>query len=315
MHQKAGGRNAHLARVAELGRTGRLHRQGNVGVFGHDHRRMTAQLHGDALHVLASQCGQLLAHRRGAGEGDFADDGVGDQVVGDLSRCAVDQTQHTLRNACIGKGTDEGSGCGGCFFGGFDDHGATRRQGGSHFANHLVDGEVPWGESRHGAHGVFDDHLARRQVKARGHDAAVHAHAFIGKPLNDVGRGHGLALGFSQGLALLLGQHGRNIASTFAHQCCGLAHDFVALHWQHVAPGLKAFLGRLQGAVQVGDAGVGDTANFFAGGGVEHGQRFASGGVAPLAIDEELGMGVCHGGFLVKSGDFLPKMVCAHGPA
>jgi hypothetical protein len=78
---------------------------------------------------------------------------------------------------------------------------------------------------------------------------------------------------------------------------------------------LKAFLGRLQGTVQVGDAGVGDAANFFAGGGVEHGQRFACGGIAPLAIDEKLGVGVCHGGFLVKSGDFLPKMGGTHGAA
>ena len=83
---------------------------------------MTAQLHGDALHVLAGQRGQLLAHGRRAGEGDLADDGVGDQVIGDLSRCAVDQTQHTLRNACIGKGADKGGGCGRCFFRGFDDH-------------------------------------------------------------------------------------------------------------------------------------------------------------------------------------------------
>jgi hypothetical protein len=49
--------------------------------------------------------------------------------------------------------------------------------------------------------------------------------------------------------------------------------------------------------------------------GATDGQRFASGGIAPLAIDEELGMGVCHGGFLVKSGDFLSKRVGAHGPA
>jgi hypothetical protein len=35
--------------------------------------------------------------------------------------------------------------------------------------------------------------------------------------------------------------------------------------------------------------------NFGAGGGVEHGQGAAAFGVAPLTIDEKLGVGVSHG--------------------
>ena len=81
VHQKAGGGDAHLACVAELGRTRRLHRQRNVGVFAHDYRRVPAQLHGHAFHVLARQGSQLLAHRRGAGEGQFADHRVRHKIA------------------------------------------------------------------------------------------------------------------------------------------------------------------------------------------------------------------------------------------
>ena len=58
---------------------------------------------------------------------------------------------------------------------------------------------------------------------------------------------------------------------------------------------LEAFLRGRQCAVEVGVAGMRDAADFLAGGRVEHGQRPAVGGVAPLAVDEELGVGVGHG--------------------
>jgi hypothetical protein len=150
---------------------------------------------------------------------------------------------------------------------------SARRQ----LAHHLVDREVPRRERRHRAHRVFQHHLARGQVEARGHDAAVHAQAFVGKPFNDVGGGHGLALGLDQRLALLLRQQGANGAGAFAHQRGGAAHDLVALDGGQVAPGLEAFLRGGQRRVQVGDAGMGHAADFLAGGRVEDRQ------VLPLA--------------------------------
>ena len=80
--------------LRNLARAGGLDGQRDVGVLGDDHRRVAAQFHRHALHVLAGQRGQLLAHRRRAGEGDLADDRVRDQVVGDVGRVAVHQAQH-----------------------------------------------------------------------------------------------------------------------------------------------------------------------------------------------------------------------------
>jgi hypothetical protein len=75
----------------------------------------------------------------------------------------------------------------------------------------------------------------------------------------------------------------------------GAAHDLAALDGGHVAPGFEALLRGGQRRVQVGDAGMGHAADFLAGGGVENRQAFAVGGVLPLAVDEELGVGVGHG--------------------
>jgi hypothetical protein len=68
---------------------------------------MATQLHGHALHVRAGQCRELLADRRRAGEGDFPDDGMGDQVLADLRRHAVDELDHARRHAGIDERLDE----------------------------------------------------------------------------------------------------------------------------------------------------------------------------------------------------------------
>ena len=296
VHQKARGRNADLARVAELGRAGRLHGQRHIGVFGHDHRRVAAELHRDALHVLAGQRGELLAHRRGAGESDLADHRVRDQVAGDLGRVAVHQAQHAGRQAGVGEGAHQFGRRGRGFLGRLDDHRAAAGQRGAELTHHLVDGEVPGGERGHGTHRVFEHHLPRRQVEARGHDAAIDAQAFVGEPVDDVGRGQHLALGLGQRLALLLGQHGRDGAGAVAHQGGCAAHGLAAFDGRHVAPGLEAGQRGGQRGVQVGDAGVGHAADFLAGGRVEDRQGLAAGGVLPPAVDEELGVGVGHEG-------------------
>ena len=293
VHQKAGGRNAHLACVAELGGTGGLQGQANVSVFGQDDRRMATQLHRRALHVLTRQGGQLLAYRRGAGEGDFADQRVCDQVVRDLGGCAVDQTDDALRHACIVKRADQFGWSGWCFFGGLDDDRATGSQGSRHLAHRLVDGEVPRREGCDRAHRQFE-HLLLHIDIARRHDAAIDAAAFFSKPLDDVRRRHDLHLGFAQGLALLLREQFGDWQGAFAHQRGGLAQHSTALIGGRVTPDFKALLGGLRGTLQIRNGGMRQTADFAAGGGVEHGQGAAAFGVAPVAIDEELGVGVVH---------------------
>ena len=293
VHQEARGRNTHLARVAELGGTGRLDGQRNVGVFTHDDRGVAAQLHRHTLHVLACQRGQLFAHRRGAGERDLANDGVGDQVAGDFGGVAIHQAHHTGGQARVGKSLDQCGGCGRGFFGCLDQHRATTGQRCRQLAHHLVDREVPRRERGHGAHRVLQHQLAHGQV-ARGHDAAVDAHAFIGKPFNDVGRGHGFTLGFRQGFAVFLRQHGADVGGTFAHQRSSAAHDLGTLKGGHVAPHFKPLLGSGQGAVQVRNARVRHTANFQPGGRIKDGQCFAIGGVLPFTGNKKACVGVSH---------------------
>jgi hypothetical protein len=133
--------------------------------------------------------------------------------------------------------------------------------------------------------------LLRRQV-ARRHDAAVDALAFVGEPLDDAGTGQHLDPCFGQRLALLLHQQAGDAVGALAQQAGGLAHQGGAFGGRHLAPGLEAALGGGQGAVQVGDGGMGHLADRLAGGGVQHVQRLAAGGVDPLVVDQQAGVGV-----------------------
>ncbi len=74
LHQKARRRDADLAGIAELVGGQQLHGAVEIGVLEHDRRRVAAELHRHALHVLAGERGQMLAHRGRAGERDLADD-------------------------------------------------------------------------------------------------------------------------------------------------------------------------------------------------------------------------------------------------
>jgi hypothetical protein len=102
-------------------------------------------------------------------------------------------------------------------------------------------------------------------------------------------------LASARGLALLLGQHGSDVAGTLAHQRGGLPHDLAALGCGHVAPGLEALARGHQRAVEVGTPGVRHAADLQARGRVDDRERAAIGGVLPGAVDEELGVGIVHG--------------------
>jgi hypothetical protein len=58
------------------------------------------------------------------------------------------------------------------------------------------------------------------------------------------------------------------------------------------APGFEALLGGGQGAVQVGDAGMGDRADRLSGGRVHHRNGLAAGGLDPFVGDQKTGIGI-----------------------
>ncbi|MNV90925.1 hypothetical protein D3C71_1853580 [compost metagenome] len=118
----------------------------------------------------------------------------------------------------------------------------------------------------------------------------MHAPAFIGKPFGHRSAGQGFGAGFGQRLALLQRHQLGNRVGALAQQGGGRAHDALALDGRRRAPDLEAFLRRGQGLVQVGNAGMGNLADFLARGGIGHRQRAAIGGVLPLVVDQETGI-------------------------
>ena len=225
MHQKPGRRDADLARIAKLGAARRFHGQRDVRVFCHDHRRVAAQLHRRALHVLAGQSGELLADWRRARERDLADHGVRDQIFGNLSRVPVDEADHTRRHAGIDERTNQLRRRGGRLLRRFHDDRAAGGERRREFANHLIDRKVPRRKRCNRANRLAQHHLARSQI-ARRHNAAVDAVAFLRKGVDRVGSGHDLAFGLDQRFALLLGHQLSDAATALPQQGGCFVHQF-----------------------------------------------------------------------------------------
>jgi hypothetical protein len=127
----------------------------------------------------------------------------------------------------------------------------------------------------------------------RRHDAAIDTQSLVGKPFDDAGAGNDFHLGLGQRLALLLRQQRGDLVGALLEQGCGTAHDGAALMGRHLAPDLKALVGRRQGAVQVGNIGMGHTANHLAACRVAHINFLAAGSVLPLTVDQKLGIRIC----------------------
>ncbi len=72
---EAGGRNTDLARIAKLGRDRQIKHLLDIHIIEHQHRAVSAQFHGRALHAIGRKLGELLAHRYGSGEVHGTDDG------------------------------------------------------------------------------------------------------------------------------------------------------------------------------------------------------------------------------------------------
>jgi hypothetical protein len=216
---------------------------------------------------------------------------MGDQVGGNLGRVTEHQAHHAGRHAGIDEALEQGGRRGRGFLGRLAQEGAARGQRRADLAHDLVDGEVPGREGSHGAHGLLD-HQLLHFGPARRNDAAIHAQRLVGKPFDDAHAGQDFALGLGHGLALLLRQQGRDLVGTLLEQGSGTAHGSAALMGRDIAPDLEAALRGGQRAIQVGHVGMGHLADDFAAGRVAHGNLPAAGGVLPLAVDQELGIGV-----------------------
>ena len=185
MHQKASWCDTHLASIAEFGSASRFHSERYIGVVANDHWRVAAQLHGDALHVLTSHASEHFSNWGGASEADLANGGVLDQIAGNFGWHAIEQVDHTSWQASINKALEKHRRRCRRFFGRFDDDGATRCERCTDFAHNLVDRKIPRRESSHHAHRLLE-HLHLRVHRARRHDAAINAAAFISQPVERV---------------------------------------------------------------------------------------------------------------------------------
>ena len=134
---------------------------------------------------------------------------------------------------------------------------------------------------------VLDDHLADREVRAVGDQPPVDAEALLGEPVDDVGGRRGLAAGLGERFALFEGDEAGDVVDPVADQLRRAAHDRAALGRGVVAPHLEPALGRGEGAVEVGDRGVGDRADLLPGRRVVDGDRAPVGRVDPVIVDEE----------------------------
>ena len=287
MHQHAGGGDADLAGIAVFVGRQQLAGHVHIGVAEDDGRGMAAEFHRDPLHVQPGHGGELLADGGGAGERDFFDGRVRDQVGADLSRDTVDEVDDAGWDAGIGEAAHQFGAAGRGFFRAFQDDRAAGGEGGGDFAHGLVDREVPRGEGGDDADRFFDDQLIHALGAGRD-DTAIGAAGFLGEPVDHIGAGHGFTHRLEARLALFDGHQGGDAGGAFAQQVGGLAHDFAALVAVHLAPHREAFFGGFQGAVEIGALGMGNLAGRLAGGGVDHHQHLAGFRRDPVAVDEQV---------------------------
>ena len=138
--------------------------------------------------------------------------GCGIRYSGNLGRHAVHQVDHAGGHAGIDEGADQLGRRGRRLLRRLDDDRAARGQRGAQLAHHLVDREIPRRERGDRPDRLLDHHLVDAGCAGRD-EAAVAAAAFLGEPLDDVGGGHGLDLGFGERLALLHGHDASAISS------------------------------------------------------------------------------------------------------
>ena len=286
LHVKARRRDADLPGVAVLERGDGVGGLLRVGVGEHHDRRMSAELHGGALHALGGKAGKMLAHRYRAGEGNFLDDLRRDQVLRHVGRHAEYEIEHARRQPGIGEALHQFDGAARRFFRGLDDERAAGGQRAGDLADRRQRREIPRREGGDHADRLLQYHLAYALLAA-GDDAAIGAAAFLGVPVDDVGGGEHLGARLDVNLALLLGLHLGNVIVAFAHQVGGFAHDLGTVIGRGRLPHLEALGGGGERGVEVGRARMRQMCQHLAGRRIDHVLALAALAVEPFSVDEK----------------------------
>lgn len=133
--QEPVGGGAGFAHVPHLGGHGAFDGLVQVGVLEHEERCVPAEFHGGAEDVLRGVSHEALAHRGGAGEGNFPQPGVLQQRPGNPGRRGGRNNVEDLGGQPgVEHGLREQLGSQGREFGGFKDHGAPCGDGGGYLA-------------------------------------------------------------------------------------------------------------------------------------------------------------------------------------
>ncbi len=166
-----------------------------------------------------------------------------------------DEIDDASRHAGIGEGANEFSRGTRRFFRRFDDDRTTRRQRGAELARDLVDRKIPRRERCDRPDRLFQNQIGDLW-RTRRDDAAISAPRLFGKPIESIGGDADFDFGFLDRLALFARHDVRDLFAPLAQEHRGAAQDFPALESRYGAPDGKAFLGRRQRRVEVGDLGT-----------------------------------------------------------
>jgi len=243
---------------------------------------VAAQLQRKLREVLGRPADELAAHRRRAGEGDLAADGILQEFGGDFLGPAHDHLEHARRQpglvSRLGQG-DRGQRRGA---GGFEDHRAPGGQGGGHLADREHQGEIPGGSRPH-----HPDRRSDHQVPPGGglrrHDPAVGPRGFAGKPPQVIDAHGHLGPALRQRLAVLHGDDAGDLIGTALEAVGDPRQQRAAVAPRERAPGGPGPLGVLEGLPDRVPADRADAGEHPARGRIDHVQPMVR--LDPLAVE------------------------------
>ena len=156
-HDHAGRRAAGLADVAHAGRHRGRYGACEIRIGQDDVGRLAAEFLGHALDGRRGRLRHQHAGPGGAGDRDHVHVGVRRQRGADLRPVAVDEVEHTRRNAGVVHHFGEQQGAQGRQLAGLQNDGASRRQRGADLGGDLVERPVPGRDQAAHADGLAHD--------------------------------------------------------------------------------------------------------------------------------------------------------------
>ena len=215
LHVKSGGRDAHLARVAELGGRRQADRFFKITIVENQNWRMATQFHGGPFHAIGGKLKQMFANWHGSCEAHLADDGGCYQMAADHVGHAIDQLRNISGHATIDDTLHDRACASGCFFRRLSDDGASCGQSSRHFLAHQVHREVPWRKCGHWPNWLFQH---QRPLPSWPHKhASVAAFGFLGEIIELRGTGQHFSARFGERLALFGGKQNGDCFGAFAN--------------------------------------------------------------------------------------------------